>query len=176
MAAREVLVVDGYNVLGAWPQLTRGRGLADQRDELIHRLSDYAAFTGQTVILVFDAWKQPESAVEDTMHSPQLQIIYTSYGETADSYIERISAELADDIADERVKLRVASSDGTEQAVVLAHGALRISSRELIRELKQARESEARMIKQSPVKRNTLLSRLPDELQQRLEQMRRGKG
>ena len=85
---KSILLVDGYNVLGAWPQLTRGRTLNEARDELIHRLSDYAGFTGQRVILVFDAW-QSDATFSSVEHSAALEIVYTASGETADHYIER---------------------------------------------------------------------------------------
>ena len=171
---RRVLLVDGYNVMGAWPQLTRNRTLAEARDELIHRLSDYAGFTGQRVILVFDAW-QSDATSSSVEHNPALEIVYTASGETADHYIERLSAELAEMVALERVKLRVASSDGVEQTVVLGRGALRISSRELINEMRLAKADEARMINERPVKSHPLMGRLPSDVQERLEQMRRGK-
>lgn len=171
---KSVLLVDGYNVLGAWPQITRGRTFNEARDELIHRLSDYAGFTGQRVILVFDAW-QSDATFSSVEHSPALEIVYTASGETADHYIERASAELADKVAQERIKLRVASSDGVEQTVVLGRGALRISSRELIIEMREAKASEARLINERPVKNHPLMNRLPGDVQERLEQMRRGK-
>ena len=171
---KNVLLVDGYNVMGAWPQLTRGRSLGGARDELIHRLSDYAGFTGQRVILVFDAW-QSDATFSSVEHSPALEIVYTASGETADHYIERASAELAEQVAAERVKLRVASSDGVEQTVVLGRGALRISSRELIREMQRVKADEARLINERPIKNHPLMGRLPDDVQARLEQMRRGK-
>ena len=171
---KSILLVDGYHVLGAWPQLTRGRTLNEARDELIHRLSDYAGFTGQRVILVFDAW-QSDATFSSVEHSAALEIVYTASGETADHYIERASAELAEKVAQERVKLRVASSDGVEQTVVLGRGALRISSRELIIEMRQAKTDEKRLIDARPIKQHPLMGRLPSDDQEKLEQMRRGK-
>ena len=69
----------------------------------------------------------------------------------------------------------MASSDGVEQTVVLGRGALRISSRELINEMRLAKADEARMINERPVKSHPLMGRLPSDVQERLEQMRRGK-
>ena len=171
---KSVLLVDGYNVLGAWPQLTRGRTLNEARDELIHRLSDYAGFTGQRVILVFDAW-QSDATFSSLEHNSALEIVYTASGETADHFIERTCSELSEKVAQERIKLRVASSDGLEQTVVMGHGALRISSRELIIEMRQAKTSEKRLIDVRPIKQHPLMSRLPGDVQEKLEQMRRGK-
>ena len=50
-----VLIVDGYNVLNARRHIDGASALADARDSLIAQLQDYAGFSGQTVILVFDA-------------------------------------------------------------------------------------------------------------------------
>ena len=169
---KNVLLVDGYNVMGAWPQLTRGRSLGDARDELIHRLSDYAGFTGQRVILVFDAW-QSDATFSSVEHSPALEIVYTASGETADHYIERASAELAEQVAAERVKLRVASSDGVEQTVVLGRGAVRVSSRELLLEMDMAQQARGGRVSSSGARRPTVADRLPEDVLAKLERMRR---
>ena len=55
---RRLLIVDGYNIINA----RRGAAgmsadsLADARDRLASELMDYAGWSGQEVILVFDAW------------------------------------------------------------------------------------------------------------------------
>ena len=55
---KPLLVVDGYNIIGAWPQAQReGWPLDECRDRLIHLLQDYAGYTGQEVWLVFDGYK-----------------------------------------------------------------------------------------------------------------------
>ena len=169
---KNVLLVDGYNVMGAWPQLTRGRSLGDARDELIHRLSAYAGFTGQRVMLVFDAW-QSDATFSSVEHSPALEIVYTASGETADHYIERASAELAEQVAAERVKLRVASSDGVEQTVVLGRGAVRVSSRELLLEMDMAQQARGGRVSSSGARRPTVADRLPEDVLAKLERMRR---
>ena len=52
---KPILFVDGYNVIGAWPEAEREGWLLDEsRDRLIHLLEDYAGYSGQEVVLVFD--------------------------------------------------------------------------------------------------------------------------
>src|SRR5712692_8438126 len=53
----ERLVVDGYNVIHAWPTLKRllGVSLEAARDKLIERLSVYGLVTGADVTVVFDS-------------------------------------------------------------------------------------------------------------------------
>ena len=170
-----LLVVDGYNVLGAWPELSKGKPLADARDALIHRLHDYAGYSGQQVVLVFDAWQsdRPERSIE---RKGSLTIVFTQKGETADHYIERLCDEHERQVSLGRLELRVATSDGTEQTVVFGRGAVRISSRELIYEMRQAKQSGAQYA--HPVSRTatraTIMEHMPDEMRARLEKLRRG--
>ena len=52
---KPILFVDGYNVIGAWPTAEReGWPLDESRDRLTHLLEDYAGYSGQEVVLVFD--------------------------------------------------------------------------------------------------------------------------
>lgn len=170
-----LLVVDGYNVLGAWPELSKGKPLADARDALIHRLHDYAGYSGQQVVLVFDAW-QSDRLERSIEKKGSLTIVFTQKGETADHYIERLCDEHERQVSLGRLELRVATSDGTEQTVVFGRGAVRISSRELIYEMRQAKQSGAQYA--HPVSRTatraTIMEHMPDEMRARLEKLRRG--
>lgn len=93
MARREHYLIDGYNVINAWPELKRLRGdLAAARDALLHMLLEYGAFEKYEMTIVFDAM-----FTEDEEHIEQMgrhtRIIYTGAGETADSRIERLAYE-----------------------------------------------------------------------------------
>ena len=84
---KKLLIVDGYNVINSWRSGMDARTLADAREELAHKLMDYAGYTGQKVVLVFDAWMSDRQArtVEET---GPLTVVYTQKNETADHYIE----------------------------------------------------------------------------------------
>lgn len=58
---RDVLLVDGYNMIGGWPELAALslNGMQEARDRLLDMLADYQAFTGRRVIAVFDAYRVP---------------------------------------------------------------------------------------------------------------------
>ena len=168
---KRILLVDGYNVLCAWKGVPRGK-LEDARDELIHALSDYAGYSGQQVTLVFDAW-QSDRPVRTREQSGSLQVVFTKRGETADHYIERLCDGYAAAIDAGRLEVRVATSDGVEQTVVLARGATRLPSRELIEEVERMRVPPA-IVRQSPPKKATVLEHLPEDVRQKLERMRRG--
>ena len=55
---KQLLIVDGYNMIGAWPelvQLKKQERLEDARELLLSRLSNYAKYEGLEIIVVFDA-------------------------------------------------------------------------------------------------------------------------
>lgn len=53
----QILLVDGYNVIGAWPELSflKDRDLEAARDKLIEWMAEYQSYTGYRVVVVFDA-------------------------------------------------------------------------------------------------------------------------
>ena len=61
-----------------------------------------------------------------------IHIVYTKEAETADMYIEKATYQLAD-----QRKVRVVTSDGAQQLIILGHGALRVSARAFMEELDQ---------------------------------------
>lgn len=167
----EILIVDGYNMIGAWPELIllKDDRLEEARDRLIEMLADYHGFSGQRVILVFDAYRVPGLGASYKQH--RLKIIYTKEKETADECIERLVRELSG----RRRRIIVATSDLTEQHVAFALGALRMSARELLLEIENAR-TQVRKKLEEPVERvsNPLEGRLSGEIQDILEKWRRG--
>lgn len=165
---KTVLIVDGYNVIGAWKQLEAEMlTIAESREKLKHALEDYAGYTGENVILVFDGY-QSERLQRSEEQSGNLTLVYTKHGETADSYIERLSAQMP-----KYIGMRVVTSDLLEQSQVFSSGAMRMSSAELIRELTATRN---RGISQhvSGVKEKYMLSEhLSSETLSALEKLRR---
>ena len=138
----DYLLVDGYNIIHAWDEL---RALARQdldaaRERLIHRLRNYQGWTRRKVIVVFDAYKVKGNpgSVE---RAGDVYTVYTREAETADMYIEKTTYALAREHREHRV--RVATSDGMEQMIILGHGAVRMPAAELEFEVKQA-EAEIR--------------------------------
>ena len=120
----DYLLADGYNLLFSWDDLKElaHRDLAAARQKLMDTLCNYQGFTQSTVILVFDAYKVPGGAGEvERYHN--IYVVYTREAETADMFIEKATYGLA-----ERHRVRVATSDGMEQLIILGHGALRVSA------------------------------------------------
>ena len=141
----DYLLVDGYNIIHAWDGL-RALGREDldsARERLIHRLRNYQGWKRCKVIVVFDAYKVKGNpgSVE---RLGDLFVVYTKEAETADMYIEKTTYALAKERRDHRV--RVATSDGLEQMIILGHGAVRMSAAELEFEVRQAEEEIRRVI------------------------------
>jgi Predicted RNA-binding protein containing a PIN domain len=120
---KRVLIVDGYNIINAGHEYS-GATLADARDKLVSALIDYAGYSGQQVIVVFDAWMSDRQTRTEEKHGA-VTVVFTQKGEIADRYIERLCDDFAQDIEYRRVEVRVASSDALEQTIVLGRGATR---------------------------------------------------
>lgn len=167
---KPLLLVDGYNIIGAWGEVkAHGWTMQEARDQLIHRLSDYAGYAEVEVVLVFDGlYSDRRQRTQERVAG--VSVVYTKRGETADSYIEA-----AADAAPKYRKLRVATSDALEQVVTMGRGALRISARELLRDVGETRSRGRSLRSAASSGRNDLSSRLPPEQREALERMRRQK-
>ena len=95
-------------------------------------LSNYQGFRRCEVILVFDAYKVPGNTREVSRYH-NIHVVYTKEAETADAYIEKTTFELSK----QRHRVRVATSDGAEQLIILGHGALRLSATIFRQEVEQ---------------------------------------
>ncbi|MGN0761792.1 MAG: NYN domain-containing protein [Aristaeellaceae bacterium] len=168
---KPLLIVDGYNVIGAWREAEKERWSIDEcRDRLLRLLEDYSGYSGEDVVLVFDGYQSDRKTRTEEQFG-NLTLVYTRHGETADSYIERLVAQTPKYRA-----VRVATSDGLEQSQVLSTGAIRLTSRELLRELRHLRQrgmEQHRTVSSAP--KTSLASRLPQDTLNALEAMRRGK-
>lgn len=166
---RQILLVDGYNMIGAWPELQtlKETDLATARDKLIEMLADYQAVTGYRVIVVFDA--HFVAGIGGKYKSYRIETIYTRKKETADERIEKLVREL------KRIdtQIYVATSDFVEQAVTFAAGALRKSARELHNEVITLQQQVAQAVEEERNKAPLKKISLNDELTEIFEKWRR---
>ena len=139
----EYLLVDGYNIVFAWDELKEvaRENLDAARQMLMDILSNYQGFKKNVVILVFDAYKVPRS-VQDVTRYHNIYVVYTKEAETADAYIERATYEIG-----RHHRVRVATSDGAEQLIILGHGALRLSASTFRAEVEQVTGQIAAILK-----------------------------
>ncbi len=127
----DYVIIDGYNFIYAVDEMRKiaESDLALARDVLTRMMCDYSAFRKCKVIIAFDAYKRQggEGSMEEV---GRVTVIYTKESQTADSYIERTTYEIAPNH-----NVRVVTSDFQEQLVILGSGGLRVSAREFYSEI-----------------------------------------
>ena len=130
---KEYLVVDGYNIIFAWEELkSLAKASMDAaRTALIEILSNYQGYRRCKVIVVFDAYKIKGGERRQEKHG-SVDVVFTKEGETADTYIERLTYEM-----NGKYRVRVATSDRQEQIIALGNGAFRLSASELKGEIER---------------------------------------
>jgi len=140
----ERLIVDGYNVIHAWPALKKllGVSLEAARDKLVERLSVYGLVSGSDVTVVFDAHHSSSRANAEEMVEG-VRVLFTRKGHSADHAIERIAydATAAGDV------ITVATSDRFQGDLVRGMGGAVISAPELERRVIAAEEELGRRVK-----------------------------
>jgi len=173
---KDILIVDGYNVIFAWPELKNlsHQSLEHARVKLRDILQNYGHSKDYLVILVFDGKYANVQASEERITERFIEV-YTADGVTADSYIEQ------------EVYLRkgkytnvyVVTSDGAEQHQILGSGGLRIPVRELRHDIGLAKKEERKLYQGTHTKdsmrlqRNELGSLVDETVAEKLERIRR---
>jgi small GTP-binding protein len=168
----EYLLVDGYNVIFAWEELSElaKTNIDSARGKLMDVLCNYQGFRKCNLILVFDAYRI-EGHEEETVKYHNIYVVYTKEAETADQYIERTAHEIG-----RKYQVTVATSDGLEQIIIRGQGCAMMSARELKSEIERInREIRMEYVEQFPQSKNYLFDYLPDELAAHLNEVRMGK-
>jgi predicted RNA-binding protein with PIN domain len=166
----DILLVDGYNIIGAWPELRelKERDLGAARDRLIELMAEYQAFTGYRVIIVFDAYYV--QGISRKYKNHKIEVIFTRENETADERIEKMASELNNI----KTQIQVATSDYTEQWLIFGQGALRKSARELLIEMDQIRGEIKKDVTKTTEKKPASKIPLSREVTEIFEKWRRG--
>ena len=139
------LIVDGYNVIHAWPSLKRlmsTASLEDARDELVRRVAVMGLITGESVTVVFDA--HHSSAMTNSEETVEgVRVVFTRKGHSADHAIER----LAYGASNRGEVITVATSDRFQSDLVRGMGGAVISAPELERRVIEAEQEMTRRVK-----------------------------
>jgi len=167
-----MIIVDGYNLIHASESLQplAREDLEAAREQLIEVLIEYSARQELEVELVFDAASRGGPARSES-RSKYLKVTFTAGGKTADSYIESLAYRL------ERIEhgsVRVVTGDYHQQKVAGGAGLLRVSSREFLEEMRDAREQESRERGRTATRpfRVRMDKRLPDDIREALLRLR----
>ena len=169
----QALIVDGYNIIHAWPALhstLRERGLEDARRQLVSVLAEYAAQTGVAVTVVFDAHGRP-GAIPSTEKVDGVTVLFGSKRATADHVIERAAYRASQ--RGEGADVVVATDDRLERDVVGAMGVATMGARALEAEVGSV-GAETKRMREDGRRRTRLEDGLDPEIRRRLERIRRG--
>lgn len=114
------ILVDGYSLLHAWQELAPGkpRFSAAAREELINRLIRYYDACGTPITVVFDG-ANTDITSTSFPSTPEMEIIYSRPGQTADQLIERVAHRLSS-----YGEVQVVTDDLAERSTVVSVGAM----------------------------------------------------
>lgn len=167
------LIVDGYNIIFAWPELASLKDvkLEDARDLLISILADYAAMSRQSVTVVFDSHRRPDAeASEQTIAG--VRVIFSGRKVSADHVIERLLFE-----ARSSDEVTIATSDALQRDLALGRQVKTISALRFKLEVDAVLNRRDQQIgdrrAQSDIARR-LEDRIDPKTRDRLDQLRRG--
>ena len=166
---KPLLLVDGYNVIGAW-NVPKEENLTieEARERLVDLIADYAGYSGEEVVVVFDG-HYTDRAMRSHANVHGVEVVFTKHAESADNYIEAVCQRTP-----KWRQVRVATSDFIEQTVALGRGAVRISSREFLVQLTQVRSVGQAHMRKETVSRGDIFSRLPPHQRELFDRMRKG--
>jgi predicted RNA-binding protein with PIN domain len=172
-----VLIVDGYNLIHAWPALRSAldqHGLEESRRRLLRELAEYRAAAGLEITVVFDAPRGAgRAATEETVDG--VRVRFTGGHDSADHVIERLAylatrAGPANDVV-------VATSDRLQRDMVRAMGVTTMDARTLEAEVRAAATGtgqRADTLRDAAHHARRIEHHLPDDVRARLERIRRG--
>lgn len=128
------LIIDGYNVIHASAELADlfRENMDSARNALEDMVANYQGFDRAETIIVYDAYNRKNNAGR-TLSRGNITVVFTREDQTADAYIEKFTHDHRD-----RDSVRVVTSDNAEQTIAYGNGAVRVSSREFLSELKEA--------------------------------------
>ncbi len=160
----KLLLVDGYNLIH---QLDRYKRLASDSvlaiRQLANDLSNLASVYKWQVIIVLDGGG--EAGRQEVLEGQQ--VIYSGIDQTADAVIERL-------VSQSQGEVMVATSDYAQQKVISRLGVKRISARDFQILIDEYRKELREKLESRQHYRGSLASRLPKEILDKLEKMRRG--
>ena len=119
------------------------------RKQLCDLLSNYQGLKKNRVIVVFDAYKV-KGGLGSVERYHNIHVVYTKEAETADAYIEKATYEIG-----KTHRVKVATSDGPEQLIILGHGALRLSASAFREEMDQTLREMGRILSANNQRKKT---------------------
>lgn len=165
----EYLLVDGYNIIFAWPDLKElaQENMDSARTKLLDTLAKYQGIRKCNVIAVFDAYRVQRHQ-EEMFDYGNIHVVFTREAQTADEYIERFAHGNKN-----KYDITVATSDALQQIIIRGTGSAVMSARELKEEIDRVNEGVLKAYRdKKPVDRNMLIKDvLSEESKQQMEDL-----
>ena len=164
----EYLLVDGYNIIFAWPELNElaETNMDGARQKLLDLLCNYQGIQNCHIIAVFDAYRVKEHK-EEVIKYHNIHLVFTKEAQTADQYIEKFAHQNSN-----KYKMVVATSDGLQQIIVRGAGCMLLSARELREEMEKANQRVREEYEETKEKqRNYLMDSLTEESKKQMEEI-----
>ncbi len=164
----EYLLVDGYNIVFAWPEL---KELAEDnmdgaRSKLLDQLSKYKSVQNGEIIVVFDAYRVQRHH-EEIIDYDNIHLVYTREAQTADHFIEKFAHD-----NQKKYNITVATSDGLQQIIIRGSGCAVLSARELKEEIERANDRVIQAFQEKQTAdRHYIKDALSAETKQQMEEL-----
>ena len=138
------ILVDGYSLLHAWPELAEGcaRHSAAAREALIQQLTQYHDATHTPVTIFFDGGGAPKGTPQ-THSTREVEVLYSRAGQTADEMIERTAYRLS-----QLGEVHVITNDFAERDTVNSFGGMAQSCENFLRMIGEANRDMALDLKE----------------------------
>ena len=142
------ILVDGYSLLHNWPELALGkpRHSAAARDELVGVLRQYRDAIGTPITVIFDGSGAPPRTPKSES-SPDLEVLYSKAGQTADDVIERVAHRIQP-----YGEVLVVTDDFAERDTVLSLGGMASSCQNFIQTIESTLTELQRDLKRHNLK------------------------
>ena len=137
------ILVDGYSLLHFWTALAQGqpRHSAAARDALVSVLTSYRDACGTPITIVFDG-SGPRRNAAETRSTPEVEVLYSRAGQTADQIIERVAHRLQP-----YGEPLVVTNDLAERDLVISLGGMASNCENFIRTVESALDDLKRDVK-----------------------------
>ncbi len=164
----EYLLVDGYNIIHAWPELKEhaDENMDGARQKLLDTLSNYQGIKKCQIIVVFDAYRV-QGHREEVIEYHNIYLVYTKEAQTADQYIEKFAHD-----NQKKYNITVATSDGLQQIIIRGAGCSLLSARDLKDEIDRVNSKMRQELQETQGRdRNYLIDTLSHEIKQQMERL-----
>ena len=137
------ILVDGYSLLHCWTALAPGQPRFSQaaREALVSVLTSYHDACGTPITIVFDG-AGPVRNTAEVGSTPQVEVLYSRAGQTADQIIERVAHRLQP-----YGEPLVVTDDHAERDLVISMGGMASNCENFIRTVESALNELKRDVK-----------------------------